>query len=65
MSQPALSKLIAELENRVGFTIFKRDQCHVELAEAVHVFVRGCKGALTILENDVRVARATQEEIGP
>jgi len=65
ISQPALSKQIAELENRVGFTIFKRDQRHVELTEAGHVFVRGCKDALTIIEKAVRVARATQEEIQP
>lgn len=65
ISQPALSKQIAELENRVGFTIFKRDQRHVQLTEAGHVFVRGCKDALTMIEKAVRTARATQEEIQP
>ena len=44
--------------------IFKRDQRHVELTEAGHVFVRGCKDALTMIEKAARVAR-TQEEIRP
>jgi DNA-binding transcriptional LysR family regulator len=60
ISQPALSKQIAELENRVGFTIFKRDQRHVVLTEAGHVFVRGCKDALTMIEKAVRMARWSQ-----
>jgi DNA-binding transcriptional LysR family regulator len=65
ISQPALSKQIAELENRVGFTIFKRDQRRVEMTEAGHVFVRGCKDALNMIEKAIRMARATQEEIQP
>jgi DNA-binding transcriptional LysR family regulator len=56
---------LSELENRVGFTIFTRDQCHVELTEAGHVFVRGRKDALTTIEKAVRVARAAQEETQP
>ena len=65
ITQPALSKQIAELESRLGFSVFVRDQKHVELTEAGQVFVRGCKDALAILEKAVRTARATQEEIRP
>lgn len=43
ISQPALSKQIAKLENPVGLTIFKRDKRRVELSEAGHVFLRGWK----------------------
>jgi DNA-binding transcriptional LysR family regulator len=64
ISQPALSKKIAELENRVGFMIFKPDQRHVELTEAGHVFVPGCKDAFTMIEKADRVTR-THEEIRP
>ena len=65
ITQPALSKQIAELESRLGFAVFERDQKHVELTEAGQVFVRGCKDSLAILEKAVRTARATQEEIQP
>jgi LysR family transcriptional regulator, benzoate and cis,cis-muconate-responsive activator of ben and cat genes len=65
ITQPALSKQIAELEGRVGFAVFERDQKRVELTEAGQVFVRGCKDSLAILEKAVRTARATQEEIQP
>ncbi|QNI35884.1 LysR family transcriptional regulator [Edaphobacter albus] len=65
ITQPALSKQIAELESRLGFVVFERDQKHVELTEAGQVFVRGCKDSLAILEKAIRTARATQEEIQP
>src|SRR6185437_9730053 len=65
ITQPALSKQIAELESRLGFAVFIRGQKRVELTEAGQVFVRGCKDSLAILEKGVRMARATQEEIQP
>ncbi|MEZ2346701.1 LysR family transcriptional regulator [Terriglobus sp. RCC_193] len=65
ITQPGLSKQIAELESRIGFAVFVRDQKRVELTEAGHVFVRGCKDALALLEKAVRTGRATQEEIQP
>ena len=33
-TQSALSKQIAELENRIGFAVFKREQKRVELTES-------------------------------
>jgi DNA-binding transcriptional LysR family regulator len=63
ITQPALSKQIVELENRVGFVVFKRDQKRVELTEAGQVFVRGCKDAFAILEKSVLLARATHDEV--
>ena len=65
ITQPALSKQIAELESRVGFIIFERKQRKVELTEAGQVFVKGCKGSLALLEKSVRLARATQDEVQP
>jgi LysR family transcriptional regulator, benzoate and cis,cis-muconate-responsive activator of ben and cat genes len=65
ITQPALSKQIAELENRIGFLVFKRDQKRVELTEAGRVFVRGCNDALAILEKSVRLARSTHDEVLP
>lgn len=43
ITQPALSKQIAELENRIGFAVFKRDQKRVELTESGQVFIRGAE----------------------
>jgi LysR family transcriptional regulator, benzoate and cis,cis-muconate-responsive activator of ben and cat genes len=65
ITQPALSKQIAELENRIGFLVFKRDQKRVELTEAGRVFVRGCNDALAILEKSVLLARSTHDEVLP
>jgi DNA-binding transcriptional LysR family regulator len=65
ITQPALSKQIAELESRLGFGVFIRDQKRVELTEAGQVFVRGCGDSLALLEKAVRTARATQDDIQP
>ena len=40
ITQPVLSKQIAELERRLGFLVFKRNQKRVELTEAGQVFIR-------------------------
>jgi DNA-binding transcriptional LysR family regulator len=65
ITQPALSKQIAELESRVGFQIFKRDQKRVELTLAGQVFVRGCRDALAIVEKSVLLARSSQDDLQP
>jgi DNA-binding transcriptional LysR family regulator len=65
ITQPALSKQILELESRLGYTVFRRNQKQVELTEAGQVFVRGCKDSLAILEKAVRTGRSTQEESQP
>jgi DNA-binding transcriptional LysR family regulator len=65
ITQPALSKQIVELENRVGFAVFKRDQKRVELTEAGQVFVRGCRDALAIIEKAVRLARTSHDQVQP
>ena len=63
ITQPALSKQIADLEDRIGFAVFKRNQKRVELTDAGQVFIRGCRDAFTILEKAVRLARATHNEV--
>jgi DNA-binding transcriptional LysR family regulator len=65
ITQPALSKQIAELENRLGFAVFKRDQKHVELTDAGQVFIRGCRDASAILEKSILLARATHDDVQP
>src|ERR1700678_1815460 len=65
ITQPALSKQIAELENRIGFAVFKRDQKRVELTESGQVFIRGCRDAFAILEKSIRLARANLDEVQP
>jgi LysR family transcriptional regulator, benzoate and cis,cis-muconate-responsive activator of ben and cat genes len=65
ITQPALSKQIVELEGRIGFAVFKRDQKRVQLTDAGQVFVKGCRDALAILEKSVRLARATYDEVQP
>jgi DNA-binding transcriptional LysR family regulator len=56
ITQPALSKQIAELESRVGFVIFKRDQRRVELTEAGQVLIVGLQDSMAILEKAIRLA---------
>jgi LysR family transcriptional regulator, benzoate and cis,cis-muconate-responsive activator of ben and cat genes len=65
ITQPALSKQIAELERRLGFLVFKRNQKRVELTEAGQVFIPGGKDGMSVLEKAVRLARTTQDEIQP
>jgi DNA-binding transcriptional LysR family regulator len=65
ITQPAFSKQIAELEDRIGFLVFTREQKRVELTQAGEVFVRGCKDAHAILEKAVRLAKATHDEVRP
>ena len=65
ITQPALSKQIVELEKRLGFAVFKRDQKRVELTDAGQVFIRGCRDALAILERSVRTGKSAQDEMEP
>lgn len=65
ITQPALSKQIAELETRVGVIIFKRNQKKVELTEAGQALVIGFRDAMALLEKAVRLARTTNDEIHP
>jgi DNA-binding transcriptional LysR family regulator len=65
ITQPALSKQIAELESRLGFAVFTRDQKRVELTQAGQVFIRGCKDSHAIFEKAIRLAKGTHDEIRP
>jgi DNA-binding transcriptional LysR family regulator len=65
ITQPALSKQIAELEDRLGFVVFIREQKRVEITQAGQVFIRGCKDSHAILEKAIRLARTTQDEVRP
>jgi len=63
ITQPALSKQIIDLEKRIGFAVFKRDQKRIEITEAGQIFVRGCRDSLAIMEKALRLARATKDNI--
>lgn len=57
MTQPALSRAIAQLETDLGVTLFERDNRRVSLTDAGHVFRDGCREALNILDHTVRRTR--------
>lgn len=57
MTQPALSRAIAQLEADLGLPLFERDTRSVVLTEAGAVFRQGCRDALAGLEGAVSRAR--------
>lgn len=65
ITQPALSKQIAELESRLGFPVFRRGQKRIELTEAGQVLIRGCRDAFAIVEKAILLARSAQDSIQP
>jgi DNA-binding transcriptional LysR family regulator len=65
ITQPALSKQIAELESRVGYTVFRRDQKRVELTDAGQVLLVGLRDSMALLEKSIRLARSTHEDVQP
>ena len=65
LTQPALSKRIAELESKLGFKLFTRGQKQVEITESGQVFIRGIRDAHALLEGAIRRARTTGEGIQP
>jgi DNA-binding transcriptional LysR family regulator len=62
ISQPALSKQIAELEERFEFRLFARNNKRVvELTEAGRIFVEKARSALMQMELPLRLARSAHE----
>ena len=57
MTQPALSRAIAQLEDEIGFALFERTNRNVTITEAGSVFGGGCREALTLLNDSVARAR--------
>ena len=51
ITQPALSRQIKALENALGFAVVQRNNQGVELTAAGEVFLKGCKAAISVLEN--------------
>jgi DNA-binding transcriptional LysR family regulator len=58
ITQPALSRQIAELEHRLGFSLFKRNHKKVTLTDAGSVFVAEARSALQHVERAIHLARA-------
>lgn len=65
ITQPALSKQIFALEERLGFKVFERSQRQVNLTDAGEVFIRGCRDASAVLERAIRLAKITHDEAPP
>lgn len=62
ITQPALSKQIAELEERYGFQLFTRsNKRDVQLTDAGRVLVERARSALTQIELGIRLAQAAHE----
>lgn len=62
ISQPALSKQIAELENRFDFKLFARsNKRDMEITDAGRVFVEKGRSVLNRMELTVRLTRAAHE----
>jgi DNA-binding transcriptional LysR family regulator len=57
ITQPALSRVVKALEERVGASLFARTTRHVQLTNAGKVFAEHCQLALTQLEQGVILAR--------
>jgi DNA-binding transcriptional LysR family regulator len=62
ITQPALSKQIADLEERYGFKLFSRsNKRDVQLTDAGRVLVERARSALTQIELGIRLAQAAHE----
>jgi DNA-binding transcriptional LysR family regulator len=62
VSQPALSKLVTELEEQYGLHLFNREKGRlIELTDAGQVFVEEARAALSHAERAIHLARAAQE----
>lgn len=48
ISQPALSRLILDLEHSLGTTLFVRDRGNLHLTQAGEIYLRGCRDVLAI-----------------
>ena len=59
ITQPALSRAIAQLESDLGIALFERDNRRVTLTEAGKVFREGCGEALDTIEVAVKRAQKT------
>jgi DNA-binding transcriptional LysR family regulator len=58
ISQPALTKQIAELESRLGFSLFERDHQSVAVNEAGRAYVQEARMSVFHSERAVQAARA-------
>lgn len=65
LTQPGLSKRIAELELRLGFKVFLRRQKQVEVTESGQVFIKGTRDARALFDGAIRLAKTTHDEVRP
>lgn len=60
LAQPAISRTIRDLEQRLGARLFERDTHHVALTEAGSVFLEDARALLAGLERARQAARAAE-----
>lgn len=58
ITQPAVTKQVAELESRLGFPLFERDRQNVALTEAGRAFVEEARLAVLHSDRAIQAARA-------
>src|ERR1700722_354086 len=63
ISQPALTKQIAELESRLGFSLFERDHQTVALNDAGRAYVQEARMSVFHSERAVQAARAALNNV--
>lgn len=63
LSQPAVTKYIAELEENLGVLLFMRDHRTVSLTEAGRAYVEEARTALLHAERAVQVSRAAERDV--
>jgi len=64
VSQPALSKLVTELEEQYGLHLFNREKGRlIEVTDAGQIFIEEARVALSHAERAIQLARAAQEGI--
>ncbi len=61
LTQPALSKQLAELEDRVGFVLFERNSQRFEVTEPGAAFIEHARIALAEIERAVNSGRAASQ----
>lgn len=51
ISQPALSKMLLELEHELGTDLFIRDRGHLQLSQAGEIYLNGCRRVLAVSDS--------------
>ncbi len=65
ISQPALSKMLLELEHELGTALFIRERGHLQLSRAGEIYLDGCRKVLSISDSvHKQISDITSGKIG-